>query len=326
MLAKAMRASGLLRLLEALPTRPGILVVNHHRIGDASRTRFDRGVFSATQDGLSQQLTMLQKRMPIIGEDELEQFVLGKAKLKRMHAVITFDDGYLDNYELALPVLKAHRCSALFFLVTSYVGSAAIPWWDEIAYLVRNSTKQTLSLKLPYPLRVNLAPDREIAIWEVLRHYKHRENLDGAAFIAHLRSEAACSVPQTGRRFLSWEEAGRMQEAGMTIGSHTISHPVLSQCSATDQQIELTQSKLQIERRLGGRVHSIAYPVGTTSAFTAETETLAARAGYRLAFGFSGGLNMAGDIHNLHLRRLSLASDSIEARTAIAITPLFPAF
>ncbi|MEK6398545.1 MAG: hypothetical protein V4734_10700, partial [Terriglobus sp.] len=106
LLARTLQTFGVLRLIEALPSRPGIVVVNHHRVGNANATRFDRGVYSATTEALDRQITLLKRRMPIVAGDELESLVTGKTPLTRTYAVLTFDDGYLDNYTNAFPVLK----------------------------------------------------------------------------------------------------------------------------------------------------------------------------------------------------------------------------
>ncbi len=170
--------------------------------------------------------------------------------LKHLYVVFTFDDGYLDNYRKAFPIFKAHSLGAIFFLVPEYVGTSTIPWWDALAYCVRNAAVDAIELTTPEPVRVPLEESREKAIRQVLQQYKRQDNTDTARFMSELRAVTGGELPETGRRFLSWEEATEMQQSGMEIGSHTTSHRILSQLPADVQQAELLDSKQQIEERV----------------------------------------------------------------------------
>lgn len=309
LLARTLQTLGVLRLMEALPSRPGIVVVNHHRVGNAHATRFDRGVYSATTDTLDQQIALLKRRMPIVAGDELESLVTGKTPLTRTYGVLTFDDGYLDNYTNAFPVLKHHNVPAIFFPVIQYAGTSTVPWWDEIAYLIRHSQTGRASVSTPAPLQLELAGNRETAILQMLRHFKRPDNQAQSGFLQQLRESTACAVPSAERRFLNWDEAREMTHAGMEFGSHTCSHTILSQQTGEEQRWELTQSKATLEHELDTRVHSVAYPVGSATAFTTNTQAYAREAGYSVGFSFQGGWNDADHLHPMRIERLSASEE-----------------
>ncbi|MGH9584120.1 MAG: polysaccharide deacetylase family protein, partial [Bryobacteraceae bacterium] len=128
-----MERAGAGALLGALPKRRGLIVFNYHRIGDPRSTPYDADVFSATAEAFDGQIAFLKKHLPLIGLEEAVEIAGGKRTLGSTCGLITFDDGYLDNYDLAFPILQSHGVPGIFFLVTSYVGSAYVPWWDEIA-------------------------------------------------------------------------------------------------------------------------------------------------------------------------------------------------
>jgi peptidoglycan/xylan/chitin deacetylase (PgdA/CDA1 family) len=321
--ATTLQRLGLLRALEMVPTKPGILIINHHRVGDAASTRFDRGVFSACAEEFDSQLKYFKKHFNVVGGDELEALVSGKAPLNRMHIAITFDDGYRNDYTTSFQVLKANGCTAAFFLVPEYVGTSTVPWWDEIAYLVRNSPRSQITLSTPVPLTVTLEADREPAIYAVLRHYKREDNRHGDKLLAELREQAGCEVPTTGRRFISWEEAREMKAAGMTIGSHTQTHGILGQMPPESQQWELTESKKNIEANLGAKVHSLAYPVGIRGTFTRDTEELARAAGYKMCFSFYGGINTPDHMQNTNLLRMATSLDNLLFRSETVLLSRF---
>lgn len=325
LLARLLHHTGALRLLEQLPSRPGILVINHHRIGDASKTRFDRGVFSDTAEGLDRQIAFLKRRMPVIAGEELEELTSGKRPITRTYAVITFDDGYLDNYTQAFPVLQHHNVPAIFFPVTEYAGTHTVTWWDQIAYLVRNSTTGIAAVSTPAPLHLRLSGECEADIHAMLRHYKRPDNQDGSRFLQELSESTGVSVPDAGRRFLSWDEARQMRRAGMEFGSHTCSHTILSQQSEAEQRWELTKSRSILERELGTRIHSLAYPVGSATAFTADTERFARDAGFTQAFAFQGGWNTPGQLSQTCIKRISPPPELQLLRSEILLHTLAPA-
>ena len=158
--------------------------------------------------------------------------------------LITFDDGYRDNYDLAYPILRSHGVQGVFFLATSVVGSCAVPWWDRIAWLMRTAQRRRFTLHYPAELSVDI--DRNglhVSLQSVLKLYKKRENLDPARFMRELIELAKGEeVSQTERRFLNWDETREMHRGGMAIGSHTQSHAVLSQLTPQRQFEELSGS------------------------------------------------------------------------------------
>ncbi|WP_260703684.1 polysaccharide deacetylase family protein [Edaphobacter flagellatus] len=309
--ANLLRRLGVLHTLEALRSKPGILIATHHRIGNASASRFDRALYSASTDELDQQLKYFKRHFHVVDGEELEAIVSGKEKLTHMSVAITFDDGYIDDYLTSFNILKSNDCTGFFFLVSEYVGTNTIPWWDEIAYRVRNTKKTSLSFQYPVPLTINLTSDRQPAIRTVLSHYKRPDNHHGEKLLEQLRLQTECELPITGRRFINWEETREMQAAGMTIGSHTRSHRILGQLSPEDQWLELSKSKKAIEEGIGSSITSIAYPVGIYGSFNQTTERIAQELGYRLGFSFYGGVNTPQRMQPTNLLRMATNPDAL---------------
>ncbi len=303
--ASLLSRAGLLRGLEQFPTQPGVLVFNHHRIGDSSRSEFDRELFSASTEQFEFQVEYIKRHFPVILPHELAEMISRKKKLTRMHAMITFDDGYLDNYTIAYKVLRQHGVAAAFFLVSSFVGSEFVPWWDEIAHLVRRSTARSLSLTQCDERPVMLEPDREAAIRTIVAAFKSELNQDSDAFLAELRREAGVQIDGEGRRFLNWEEAREMAEGGMEIGGHTHTHPIISKLSEGEQRDELQRSKRILEERIGQEIGSLAYPNGSPRDFSPITVELVREAGYVTAFSFYGGINRDDWTEPYNLLRVS---------------------
>jgi hypothetical protein len=161
LLARGLHWSGASFLLERLPTKSMLLVLNYHRIGNADDDQFDPGVFSATADEFDSQIAHLKRRVSLVSLEEALSFISGSAQEKRprYRVLITFDDGYRDNYQTAYPILRSHGVQGVFFLCTGMVGSCQVPWWDHIAYVVKTARTRQFSLCYPGPFHVDIDRD-----------------------------------------------------------------------------------------------------------------------------------------------------------------------
>jgi len=246
---------GFTALLERLPQRPSLIVLNYHRIGNAEQTPYDPGTFSATATEFDQQISCLKKRFRLVTLEEAFSFAMGQVSLRHTCVLITFDDGYLDNYTQAFDILRAHGVQGVFFLPTYFIGTSHLPWWDVIAYIVKCS--QQRQIRLEYPTKAVFDLDREdlhSVLRRILMFFKQPAVKDSQRFLWGL--EEACGASRPGesaeRCFLSWQEAQEMQNAGMAFGSHTHSHEILSKLPDEQQYEELVHSRQILENHLKG--------------------------------------------------------------------------
>jgi len=313
-LAGGLYWTGVTSLLSQIPARDSLLVLNYHRIGSPGNDPFDPGVFSATGDQLSQQISYLKRHVALVTLEEALAFVAGtlKEKTRRCRVLMTFDDGYLDNYQVAFPILRSYGAQGVFFLATGMVGSCCVPWWDHIAFLMKTARQRRFSLHYPADLTVDLVENGMTkTLRDVLRLCKRPGNVDSERFIQELKEAAkGDDLPGTSRRFLNWEEAREMIAGGMAIGSHTHSHTVLTQLDTKQQQRDLSQSRLLLKEHLGIEAEALAYPVGTQSSISDRTRQSAREAGYRAAFSFYGGTNLPGVTQPYDIKRVGVGYQS----------------
>lgn len=281
-------------LLECCPRSGSVLVLTYHRIGNWQSTPHDEQVFSATREEFEVQIALLRK-MTVISLGEALDLLLHNKKFSGTVILLTFDDGYLDSYQTAFPILQNAGLPGTFFLVSSFVGSNQLPWWDEIPFLVRKS--RLPQIELDYPCRRSIvlgSGRRRDSIRRLVRLYN--DSADGLHFLTHLRDR--CSVESgwdtSERLFLDWREAREMAAAGMDIGAHTHSHRNLGHLSLTAQITELDLSRRRLEFEMGRRVDVLAYPYGTRDSLGRDTSFALRATGYRAAFSCYGGLNRSG--------------------------------
>jgi peptidoglycan/xylan/chitin deacetylase (PgdA/CDA1 family) len=323
--ARVAARAGFTSLLECAPAGPYLFVLNYHRIGDGSGSLYDAAVFSATADEFEAQVAWLKSRYHIATLTEARDFVRRPGGFRHPTLLLTFDDGYLDNYMAAYSILRSHSVPATFFLATSYVGSRRLPWWDAIAFVVKMSRRQSLRLSYPEPLTLRLDDaDRNMAVRLILRHFKSVRARNPGRFMRELADACGMDIPEYApeRLFLDWPEAAEMRLAGMDIGSHTHSHELLGKLAPERQLEEASLSGELIRRRLGSFPLAISYPVGKAGAYTADTFTAMEAAGYELGFSFYGGVNRRGRTQRFDVRRSAVDAneslDLIRLRTAVA--------
>lgn len=286
-----LRATGILNYLWRKLT-PGLYVFNYHRIGNPDETPFDPNMYSCDEIHFAQQVSTIKDRFKIITVKELLEILASGKALQDPIAMLTFDDGYRSNYENAFPILRAEKVPGVFFLPTSYISHEHVPWWDEIAWLIKNTKKN--SLKLPGSNEVVAIDQGNIkhTIRNVLTKIKYGEDIPLAEKVRHMRIVCGCEMPLgNSNLFMTWEQTREMHEGGMDIGSHGHTHEILSHLSAEEQRAELVLSKTLIEEHIQAPVEALAYPVGGKPTYTEETCKIARECGYKVAFNFVPGYN-----------------------------------
>jgi peptidoglycan/xylan/chitin deacetylase (PgdA/CDA1 family) len=286
-----LRATGMLEYLWKKLT-PGLYVYNFHRIGNPDETPFDPNIYSCDEIHFAQQLSTIKDRFRIINVKELLDILASGKTLQEPIAMLTFDDGYRSNYENAFPILRAEKLPGVFFLPTSYISRDFVPWWDEIAWLIKNTRQRVL--KLPGNKEV-VAVDRgniKHTIRNVLTKIKYGEDSPMAEKIQHMRKVCGCEMPlENSNLFMTWEQTLEMHQGGMDFGSHGHTHEILAHLSAEEQRAELVLSKTLIEEHIKAPVEALAYPVGGRPMYTQETCRIAQECGYKVAFNFVPGYN-----------------------------------
>jgi peptidoglycan/xylan/chitin deacetylase (PgdA/CDA1 family) len=316
-------ATGVTWLLERIPHRPVLMILNYHRIGDPNAAEYDPGLFSCTAEEFDWQLAYLKRRFRTTTLAEVLGLLAGEIRLTEPRVLITFDDGYIDNYQLAYPILRRHGVQGVFFLPTAFAGTGRIPWWDEISYIVRHSRRKHFRLEYPQPQDFDIeAHGVAECIMYVLRLYRQPAMRDHGRFVEQL--ERVCDSARPGSRaqrcFLDWNEAREMQQGGMAFGSHTHNHEILSKLPRATQLEELQLSREILERELGRKIDTLAYPVGARDTFSAETVEALRQANYRAAFSSYTGFNTAGSIAPFDIRRCYVEQQShqrLRLQTAI---------
>jgi peptidoglycan/xylan/chitin deacetylase (PgdA/CDA1 family) len=308
-------------------------VLAYHRVAEPVRGYpFDRGVIDCTPRSFDRQLATLKQYFSVIGLDQLLAWFDHRAPLPPNPVMITFDDGYRDNYEQALPILQRHGLKAVFFISSGYVSDRRMFWWDRISYMFNRSEVGIARLRYPTEIVLDVRGDPGAARRTVLKIIKNHYALDLDRFLDDL--SVALEIvwdPRLERGMvddllMTWNEVRALAEAGMDIGSHTKTHRVLWTLDQPTLRSELLDSKKDIEGEIGRPVKAISYPVGVSLRRLPSVTRAIADAGYAAGFTMDSRANdLRADLDRFDLRRVSmdieLEHPQFRARLAIPQLP-----
>lgn len=280
--------SALVKWRERTPA-PWLSILTYHRFaGPPGREPFDDGVVDVTPEEFERQVITLRKHFTVVGTEELCAFA-GGATLPKNPVAITFDDGYAGVHEHALPILKRHGCKAIVFVATSFITQRSLYWWDRVAYIVKQSKREELWLKYPFPMQIDLSC-REDAIERVLRLIKAHPGLDLGRLLDEVGKAAGVAFTRdmdqafADQLLMTWDQIRELKAAGIDVESHTRTHRVLGTLPPNDLAAELRGSSEDLARELGAAPRALAYPVGKPIARDSQIRNELARAGYVIAF------------------------------------------
>lgn len=286
--------------------KSGVYCFNFHRIGDAENCKYDPNVFSCSAEDLAAHLDFIRDNFEIIDQKHFINIINSAQVTNKRLAYITFDDGYLDNYELAFPILSSMNIPATFFVATGLIESETIPWWDEIAWHIKHSTLEELKLTSWQDTIVLSESTINKNIRAVLSQFKTASsNIEEQ--LLELRNITGLAIADYQSEFMTWDHIVEMESAGMTIGAHSHSHRIFSSLDAGELSHELSHAKLLLEEKLANKVLSISYPVGSASTYNKNMFEEIDSQGYQLAFTFRYFINQNLALNKFQLGRFSIS-------------------
>jgi peptidoglycan/xylan/chitin deacetylase (PgdA/CDA1 family) len=217
---------------------------------------------------------------------------LREGRLPPRAAALTFDDGYADNHDVALPVLRRAGLPCTFFVSTGFLDGGRM-WNDTVIEALRRTTAECLVLSDLLPrlpaLHCTDAHTRRAAIEQVIAHAKYFESAARLALVDRIAERAGAELPDD--LMMTSQQVRDLHAAGMTIGAHTVSHPILARLPAGDARREIEDGKRELEDILGSAVRLFAYPNGKPGVdYHAESVELVKEAGFDAAFSTAWGV------------------------------------
>ncbi|MGH8025191.1 MAG: polysaccharide deacetylase family protein [Pseudoxanthomonas sp.] len=322
-LARRSHAAGLLPVLRQLRSafRHDLRILAYHRVLDSADPKgfsFDTELISATGEQFREQMRSIKRDFHPMRFDQVLSCIDANRRLPKGAILVTFDDGYDDNYRIAYPILRELGMSAMFFVSTGHIDSGMPYAYDWLVHMIcTTSAPKLLAPELGIDWDV---PDRGVAdalterralAARLLDQLKSLDDAGQEALISRLEREWAIprSEGHPDCRPMSWEQLREMRQGGMEIGSHGVGHRMLAKLPRDQMSDEVNGSKRALERELGAPAQVLSYPVGGPDAFDAETIEVARSAGFRMACSYMAGTSPIGPDSRYCMRRLPVESE-----------------
>jgi peptidoglycan/xylan/chitin deacetylase (PgdA/CDA1 family) len=299
--------SGVVHLFSAVKRLLGIrevTVLMYHRVVDG-KDMLDRNVVTGDRISFYKQIAYLASKCNIVSFDELDMYRSGDASSPKRAVVITFDDGYRDNYEVAYPILQKMKATATIALTTGFIGGHELFWWDKLAYCIHRSKKT--SITSDYTGKISLH-DEEKAIRVIQSLLKTHSDPMKNKILNEMLQKLEAPLISGDQVFLTWEEINEMSLHGITFVPHTVSHPILTKISLHDAKKEIMDSKRAVESAVGKKTVVFVYPNGKTEDMSEELDEFLKQRGFRFCLTTLYGTNRITPAL-FRLRRVGIEKD-----------------
>jgi peptidoglycan/xylan/chitin deacetylase (PgdA/CDA1 family) len=280
-------------------TKPSVTIIAYHRIVDDSYAGI-RPYISVKKSRLRKQLRFFRKYYRVISLEEAVDR-LSSDRVDQHYLVITFDDGYADNYSIGLDLFRDEGIKPTVFVTTDCVEKQQALWPDVVRALIYNAdVSRPLELDEPRLVITSASASKVRALRSILEYLKKMDPRERTRYLTALEKRIGRALPTTERLMLTWEEIKCLKRYGVSIGSHTVSHQVLAEVPDGVAAAELRASKQILEARIGSPVTLFAYPNGTAADFSEATVQHVKAAGYTAAVTTMRGINGSGsDLYRL---------------------------
>ena len=255
------------------------LVLNYHRVngqapnGSRFDTAFEKGV---TKERFERHMRFLKEHLHPMPLTEVGDRIRKGKTFPPKTVAVTFDDGYLDNYTVAYPILKRYQIPATIFVITELIGTAKLSWWDTVSERVKRTRLSALDIQ-PLRPRVGAIGITKDAVFPLVTERQKERLIDFLCawgrelapdeltlFLATLQEQLELSETEASlqNQMMTWEQAREMAADLVAIESHTHTHPNLSRVGEKQLREELAVSKDMIESSVRQPVRGVAYPFG----------------------------------------------------------------
>jgi peptidoglycan/xylan/chitin deacetylase (PgdA/CDA1 family) len=294
------------------PRRILLRLLVYHRVRELPETyQFDPELVSATPGQFSWQMRHVRDHCTPISFGDLARILDGEVAYPRNPIIVTFDDGFDDNYLSAYPILRELGVKATIFVATDYIGSGRAFWFDHVAHALNIAPAGRYRVQQPdgnaLEIAVPEAPDdrRALAttVKSALKSLPNDARVDRVGALVRALGVADI-VDCADSRPLDWAQVAEMASSGVIeIGSHSNSHAILSRLDPASLATELRMSRERIRQAVGEDCTAIAYPDGGPDSYTDDVVRAVQDAGYRFACTNMGGENHLRHVHAYELRR-----------------------
>lgn len=262
----ALHYSGAARLLQPFTGGAGAVLMLHHVLPGEPAGFAPNRLLQITPGFLEDVVREVRRQgFDIVSLDEAHARLSGEAKARRPFVTFTFDDGYRDNRDHALPVLRRHGVPLAIYVTTDFADGTGFLWWLVLERVI--AQRQFLAVELAgrtESLRCTSAVEKQRTFEHIYWHLRAMPEAEARGLVARIARETGIDPFAPSRELaMTWPELREIAaEPLVTIGAHTISHKALAKLPAADAYREIAGSVRRIEAEIGRPCRHFCYPYG----------------------------------------------------------------
>lgn len=286
----------IIRFLLLFACRSKLSILIYHRVLDKTDP-LRLGL--PTKFEFSTQISTLAKYFNVLPLDVAVE-KLKHGQLPRRAACITFDDGYADNFKIALPILKRWEVPATFFISTGFLDGGCM-WNDILAESINRASKEVIDLH-HFGLglcSIKTVAEKRLILEALINAHKHNHPTQRDQEVRDFAEKMSVEIPTT--FMMTSAQVRQLHAMGMSLGAHTVSHPILAALRSGEARSEISDGKAILEGITGSPVCYFAYPNGKPGEdYLSEHVDFVKRLGFLGAVSTSpGSANAHSDVFQL---------------------------
>lgn len=321
--------SGILFIAKHFKLKNRAIVLTYHRIlpYEVRDLSFSHSAIMVDPGNFDRQLAFIKRHFKVVNSNTLASSFKNGKTIPNATCLITFDDGWKDNYQYAFPALKKYALGAVIFPATDYIESGKLFWQEAMGHgfkqLLDMDSDDARSLLQKHGLdhlrhaakRIKIDTIRDYVRDLKSLSYDELENI-----MVSMQSILGQIEYGDVDAYLDWQQISEMHENGIEFGSHACSHKILTRLVDQEAKTELEQSKRLLEQAIPGKIDVIAYPNGNYNEHLGE---LTRQAGYQLGFGTRFGhvtrTDDPLDIKRININDMTAANNPIMLATILGV-------
>jgi len=268
---------------------------------------------AVTASQFERQMRELRLNWNPVSVEQIRQSIEEGVLLPDRAVLVSFDDGYRNNFTVAVPILEKYQIPAIVFITTDMIGTGKLVWAVElIDRLVSWEQSQFTLGGTKYALPPPNTPERTWAVMAMMGAIRSLSSQELQPFKERIWSETTLDLSPNWKKelyeFMNWDEVRQLQKKGIAVGAHTVTHPVLSKLEPAELERELSESKQHIEQELGGLIDTLAYPFGSRYDYSDAVIDKARELGYKIGFTLTERRNHEV-LESMRIDRICISND-----------------
>jgi peptidoglycan/xylan/chitin deacetylase (PgdA/CDA1 family) len=271
----------------------GVAIVMYHSVmEDPATVETTLGRIVHSTKVFRAQMELVSRYFHAVSLDDVLLFLKGEKALPPRPVVITFDDGYADNYPAANGILRPLGIPGVFYVTVGCIDQQRLPWPSILRHAFLTTKKDRWREADGRDWFLSSAEQRTLAFDRASEHCSRLSGIAQEEFIDSVERQLGTEpIQPLPRLMMTWDEVRGLARGGHTVGSHTLTHPNLAHIAESEMRSELAEANRKLEQEISLPVIHLSYPCPALQPhWTERTVRACQEIGYQTAVTTNDGL------------------------------------